>query len=164
MRLSTLSIAAVAAAGLIACGEGPSSPLGPDAAPDLARTANEVMPFGPMEMRSCSGEWVALTGTTHVVALENPSATRPASSVRFTTKGVGVGVQSDASYTFHETFALAVRSNGADTGDDMTDVVTTRLIGQGKTPDTHVSVRYRLRIVGPGKATVETVAVNERCN
>ena len=164
MRLSTLSLIAVAAAGLIACGEGTSAPSGPDVAPDLARTANEVIPFGPMEVKACSGEWVAVSGTTHVLALDNPSPSRPSSSIRFTTKGVGVGMQSDARYSFRETFSLSVRSNGTDGGDDITDVVTTRLIGQGTTPDTHYSVRYRVRIVGPGKATVETVAVHEHCN
>lgn len=161
MRLaSPLALLVALAAG--GCSEA-AAPVAPVAPPLLAVTANEVTPFGPIDVRACSGEYVSVAGRTHVLASEQQTPRGTSATLRFTTRGEGIAPVSGVRYTFHDAFALAVRGNGPDAADDMTDVVSMRLIGQGSAEDLHMSVRYRLKVSGNGRFTAETIVVNEDC-
>lgn len=161
MRLPLLA-ATVAAVGLLGCtAADPVAPSAPDFGLFLARSANEHTPFGPVEVTACSGESVTVAGVSHVMAAERSSKSGTVATLRLTSRGEGVGSESGARYRFHDAFTLTVRPN-AGGGDEVTDVQTIRLVGQGAVPDRFFRVRYRLRIDGAGVQT-ETVQVTDRC-
>ena len=159
MRLPLLT-ATIATLGLLGCAADPTAPTSADLGLFLARTGSESMPF-TQEVPVCSGEFVAIVGTTQVAAAERQGKNGTVASLRLTSRGTGVGMESGARYQFHDSFTLRVSPN-AGGGDEVTDVQTLKLIGQGGAPDQHFSVRYRLRVNGAGLQT-ETVDVTNRC-
>ncbi|MGI9077560.1 MAG: hypothetical protein ACR2G6_09560 [Gemmatimonadaceae bacterium] len=140
----------------------PARSLSPGA-PAFEKIVNQKLPESMSLQNACNGEFIALTGQTHIQL--NVTTTKSGyTSIRqqTTTHLAGVGLSTGASYT--GTLRNSVSDHAHDPYTLVSDFAASgRLTAQGRVPNFYVRAHYHTVFNNNGQPTAEIVKFDTNC-
>jgi hypothetical protein len=150
----SILVALAPSAVLVGCDRSPTGPRPPSDRPDLGVfIVNEQdQPFA-FDVQGCT-ELVHVSGTLHIALVSSIAPTGEATDRFHTTaKGIGVGLTTGVTYQWTEVID-AVSHTQFPSPRVIDQMLTTKLVGQGKVPDLLVHATFRLIRNDDGRPTV----------
>ena len=150
---------------LVACSDGTDQPTAPDVErPSYAVTRNDQLPFARRVFNSCTGEFIQLAGTVHILRSATADAAggfHVRSHINLKVSGVGetTGAKYEAvqvnNFTFNAQPPFPVTR---------TFRINVRIIGQGQTGDIMESILLHFTVNANGEVTAEIRDVEFSCS
>lgn len=159
MRAFLASVAICATLALVGCSttdepvaaNGPSSST-KDAA--ITGASTQKIPVNLRIRNRCTGDIVQLTGELTIVMQRNDNGNGTLIHTKFDVHATGVGTPSGIEYVLNETRSDIYKLNDDGTRSPRTNIVHTRLISKGHTPNYDLFIHYHVVLDDDGQPKV----------